>query len=135
MAELLLFHHAQGLTAGCLAFADDLRAAGHVVHAPDMYEGHTFADLAAGIGYAQGVGFETILERGKRAADGLPDRLVYLGFSLGAMPAQALAQTRPGALGAVLVHGCIPPAEFGTPWPAGVPVQLHTRPDDEYGDA
>src|SRR5438093_503118 len=23
MAELLLFHHAQGLTAGCLAFADD----------------------------------------------------------------------------------------------------------------
>ena len=46
MAELLLFHHAQGLTAGCLSFADELRAAGHVVHAPDLYDGKTFTKLA-----------------------------------------------------------------------------------------
>ena len=39
MAEVLLFHHAQGRTAGCLSFADELRAAGHVVHAPDLYDG------------------------------------------------------------------------------------------------
>jgi dienelactone hydrolase len=70
MAELLLFHHAQGLTAGCLAFADELRAGGHVVHAPDLYDGKTFADLADGVGYAEQVGFDTIIDRGRLAADG-----------------------------------------------------------------
>ena len=87
MAELLLLHHAQGLTAGCLAFADELRAAGHVVHAPDLYDGKTFAELDDGIGYAREVGFDTMQERGVRAADGLPNEIVYAGFSLGVMPA------------------------------------------------
>jgi dienelactone hydrolase len=134
MAEILLLHHAQGLTAGCLAFADELRAAGHVVHAPDLYDGKTFANLDDGIGYAREVGFDTVQQRGRRAADGLPDELVYLGFSLGAMPAQLLAQTRPGARGAVLLHASIPPSEFGAPWPPGVPLQIHTMEDDELGD-
>jgi dienelactone hydrolase len=134
MAEVLLFHHAQGLTAGCLAFADELRAAGHVVHAPDLYDGKTFADLDDGMGYAREVGFDTVLQRGRQAADGLPDELVYLGFSLGVMPAQLLAQTRPGARGAVLLHASIPPSEFGGPSPPGVPLQIHTMEDDELGD-
>jgi dienelactone hydrolase len=134
MAEVLLLHHAQGLTAGCLAFADELRAAGHVVHAPDLYDGKTFADLDEGLGYAREVGFDTMQERGRRAADGLPDELVYVGFSLGAMPAQLLAQTRPGAKGAVLLHASIPPAEFGGEWPPGVPLQIHTMEDDELVD-
>jgi dienelactone hydrolase len=134
VAELLLLHHAQGLTAGCLAFADELRAAGHVVHAPDLYDGKTFADLDEGIGYAREVGFDTMQERGVRAADGLPAEIVYAGFSLGAMPAQMLAQTRPGAKGAVLLHASAPPSEFGGPWPQGVPLQIHTMEDDELGD-
>ena len=134
MAEILLLHHAQGLTAGCLAFADELRAAGHVVHATDLYDGKTFADLDDGMGYAREVGFDTIQERGRQAAEGLPDELVYVGFSLGAMPAQLLAQTRPGAKGAVLLHASIPPSEFGGPWPPGVPLQIHTMEDDELGD-
>ena len=96
MAELLLFHHAQGLTAGCLSFAEELRAAEHVVHTPDLYDGKTFTDLDEGVGFAKEVGFATIGERGRLAADGLPNELVYGGFSLGAMPAQMLAQTRPG---------------------------------------
>jgi len=134
MAEVLLLHHAQGLTAGCLAFADDLRAAGHVVHAPDLYDGKTFTALDEGIGYAREVGFDTMQERGRRAADGLPNQIVYAGVSLGAMPAQLLAQTRPGARGAVLLHASIPPSEFGCPWPEGVPLQIHTMEDDELGD-
>lgn len=134
MAEILLLHHAQGLTAGCLAFADELRAAGHVVHAPDLYDGKTFADLDDGIGYSREVGFDTMLERGRQAADGLPDELVYVGLSLGVMPAQLLAQTRRGAKGAVLLHASIPPSEFGGPWPPGVPLQIHTMEDDELGD-
>jgi dienelactone hydrolase len=135
VAELLLFHHAQGLTAGCRSFADDLRAAGHVVHAPDLYDGRTFPALADGMGHAQEIGFATVLERGRRAAEGLPDDLVYAGFSLGVMPAQLLAQTRPGARGAVLLHGCVPTSEFGGRWPDGVPLQIHTMEDDDLGDA
>ena len=134
MAELLLFHHAQGLTAGCLSFADELRAAGHVVHTPDLYDGKTFADLDDGVGYAREVGFDTIGERGRLAAEGLPNEIVYAGFSLGAMPAQMLAQTRPGAgaKGALLFHGCVPPSEFGGPWPQGVPLQIHLMEADEW---
>lgn len=131
MAELLLFHHAQGLTAGCLSFADELRAAGHVVHAPDLYDGNTFTELADGVGYAKQVGFDTIIERGRLAADSLPNEIVYAGFSLGVLPAQMLAQTRAGAKGAVLLYAAIPISEFGDSWPQGVPLQIHIMEADE----
>lgn len=134
MATILLFHHALGLTPGVLAFADHLRAAGHTVHTPDLYDGKTFADLDDGMAYAKEVGFDTIVERGRLAAEGLPDELVYGGFSLGAVPAQMLAQTRPGAAGALLFHAAIPTSEFDAPWPQGVPLQIHTMEDDELGD-
>jgi dienelactone hydrolase len=132
VAEVLLFHHAQGQTPGFLAFADELRAAGHVVHTPDLYDGKTFDDLDDGVGYAREVGFATIGERGRSAADGLPDELVYGGFSLGVMPAQELAQTRPGAKGALLFSAAFPASEFGGEWPPGVPLQIHMMEDDEW---
>src|SRR5438876_2123688 len=132
MAEILLFHHAQGQTEGFVAFADELRAAGHVVHTPDLYDGKTFTDLDDGVGYAKQVGFDTIAERGRVAADGLPNKLVYAGFSLGAMPAQMLAQTRPGAKGALLFSAAFPASEFGGQWPQGVPLQIHMMEDDEW---
>ena len=131
MAEILLFHHAQGQTEGFLAFADALRAAGHTVHAPDLYDGKTFTDLDEGVGYAKQVGFDTIAERGRAAAEGLPNELVYGGFSLGVMPAQMLAQTRPGAKGALLFSAAFPPSEFGS-WPEGVPAQIHMMEGDEW---
>jgi dienelactone hydrolase len=132
MTEILLFHHAQGQTEGFLAFADELRAAGHIVHAPDLYDGNTFTDLDDGVGYAREVGFGTIAERGRLAADGLPNELVYGGFSLGAMPAQLLAQTRPGSKGALLFHAAFPASEFGGSWPTGVRVQIHMMEGDEW---
>lgn len=132
MAEVLLFHHAQGQTEGFHAFADELRAAGHVVHAPDVYDGKTFTELDDGVAHAKQVGFGALLERGIAAAEGLPAGLVYAGFSLGVMPAQKLAQTRPGARGALLFHACLPPSEFGAPWPEGVPVQIHAMAADEW---
>jgi len=134
MTEILLFHHAQGQTPGFLAFADELRAAGHNVHTPDLYDGNTFADLDEGVGYAKRVGFDTILERGRLAADDLPNELVYAGFSLGVMPAQLLAQTRPGARGALFFSAALPPSEFGGGWPDGVPLQIHMMEDDEWVD-
>jgi dienelactone hydrolase len=132
VAEVLLFHHAQGLTAGVLSFADELRDAGHVVHAPDLYDAKTFADLDEGVGYAKEVGFDTIGERGRAAAEGLPSEIVYGGFSLGAMPAQMLAQTRPGAKGALLFSAAFPASEFGDSWPPGVPLQIHMMEADEW---
>ena len=104
MAEVLLFHHAQGRTPGVLGFADELRSAGHTVHTPDLYDGRTFVDLNEGVGYARDTGFETIMERGEGVAGGLPSELVYAGFSLGVMPAQKLAQTRPDAKGAPVLR-------------------------------
>jgi dienelactone hydrolase len=61
----------------------------------------------------------------------LPDGLVYAGFSLGVMPAQALAQTRPGAKGALLFSAALPASEFGV-WPQDVPLQVHMMEDDEW---
>jgi dienelactone hydrolase len=125
MAEVLLFHHAQGQTAGFHAFADDLRQASHTVHTPDLFDGRTFGSIDEGLAYAHEVGFAEIIERGERAAAALPSELVYAGFSLGVVPAQKLAQTRPGARGALLFYSCVPTSEFGRPWPADVPVQIH----------
>jgi dienelactone hydrolase len=132
MAEIVLYHHAQGLTKGVEAFADELRRAGHTVHVPDLYEGHTFDTLDEGLAYAKQTGFGTVMERGVTAVEGLGDALVYAGFSLGAMPAQRLAQTRAGASGALLFHSCIPVSEFGEAWPAGVPVQVHGMEADPF---
>jgi dienelactone hydrolase len=134
MAEVLLFHHAQGLTPGVREFADELRAAGHTVHTPDLYDGKTFETVDEGVAHAREVGFGTILDRGVAAADGLPNELVYAGFSLGGMAAQKLAQTRPGARGALLFHAALPPSEFGDGWPAGVPLQIHFMEDDPWAE-
>ena len=107
MAEVVLFHHAQGLTEGVRAFAGDL--AGHTVHTPDLYDGRTFATLADGLAHLQTIGF--------------PEGAVYLGMSLGALPAQALAQSHPSARGAVLLHAFVPPLDR-------VPAQAHLAEDD-----
>ncbi len=132
MAEVLLFHHAQGLTEGVVAFADRLRAAGHTVHTPDFYEGNVFATLDEGLGYARASGFDTVIGRGVQAAETLPADLVYAGFSLGVMAAQQLAQNRPGARGALLFESCVPTSEFGGPWPGEVPVQVHGMDADPF---
>ena len=131
MADVLLFHHAQGLTAGCAAFAERVRAAGHTVRAPDLYDGRTFPSLAEGVAHAEQVGLGTLIGRGKQAAEGLAEGLVYVGFSLGVLPAQMLAQTRPGARGALLAHSCVPPSELGA-WPDGLPAQIHLMEHDEH---
>ncbi|WP_040339360.1 dienelactone hydrolase family protein [Candidatus Blastococcus massiliensis] len=134
MAEVLLFHHAQGLTDGLLALADDIRAGGHVVHTPDLFDGATYATLDEGMNHVRRLGFGTVVDLGRQVAETLPRHVVYAGASLGVMPAQALAQNRPGARGALFLHGCAPPSEFGGSWPPGLPVQLHTTQDDEWGD-
>jgi len=124
VTEVVLFHHALGLTPGVTAFADELRRAGHTVHTPDLLEGRTFETLQDGLAHVEALGFGTVIERGVAAAQSLPADVVYAGMSLGVLPAQALAQQRPGARGALLLYSCVPAEEFGG-WPEGVPVQVH----------
>lgn len=134
MAEVLLYHHIQGLTEGVRAFADELRRAGHTVHTPDLFDGRTFGSIEEGFAFAREAGFDAIRARGAAAAEEYSPELVYAGFSFGVTIAQRLAQTRPGARGALLIYSCIPVAEFGGAWPEGVPVQIHGKEDDEFFD-
>jgi dienelactone hydrolase len=132
MAEVLLFHHAQGLTPGVVAFADDLRAAGHTVHTPDLFDGQTFGSIDEGMSHIKSVGFEELQAKGVALANDYPNELVYAGMSFGESIAQQLAQTRPGARGALLFYSAIPISgewAFG-PWPEGVPVQIHGMDND-----
>ncbi len=136
MADVVVYHHSLGLTDGVRAFADALSAAGHTVHTPDLYEGRTFATIEEGMAHAEELGFpDEIVARGKAAAESLPSDVYYVGFSLGAMPAQSLAQTRPGARGLVLAYGALPLGRWGPSWPAewpdGVALQLHSTEGDE----
>jgi dienelactone hydrolase len=133
MTEALLFHHIQGLTDGVVAFADDLRAAGHVVHTPDLFDGRTFGTIEEGFAYAKELG-HAVDGKANAAADALPESLVYAGFSWGVGSAQRLAQTRAGARGALFFESCFPISgehAFG-PWPHGVPVQVHGKDGDEF---
>ncbi len=130
MTSIVLFHHALGVTPGQQDLAHHLRAAGHEVTVPDLFDGATFATVEEGVAHAQSIGFETVIQRGVQAAQALPDDAVYAGFSLGVMPAQLLAQTRAGARGALFISGCVPVSEFGTQWPATVPVQIHGMESD-----
>ena len=134
MAEVVLFHHVQGLTDGVRAFADELRAGGHTVHTPDLFDGERPATIEEGLAHAQKIGDEVLGRRVERAVADLPDGLVYAGFSWGVSVAQRLAQTRPGARGALLYEACMPITgewAFG-PWPDGVPVQIHGMDKDPF---
>ena len=132
MTEVVLYHHVQGLTDGVRSFADELRGAGHTVHTPDLFGGRTFASVEEGMEFAGEAGFGALAERGVEAAQALPPEAVYAGFSFGVMPAQQLAQTRPGARGAVFMSGCLPVSEFGDGWPDGLPVQVHGKEGDPF---
>jgi dienelactone hydrolase len=132
MAEVVLYHHVQGLTEGVRSFADELRQAGHTVHTPDLFDGRTFDTIEEGMAFAREAGFGALAERGVAAAQDIRPDAVYAGFSFGVIAAQELAQTRPGARGALLIYSCLPVSEFGDAWPDGVPVQVHGKEGDPF---
>lgn len=134
MAEVVLFHHVQGLTDGVRAFADALASGGHVLHTPDLFDGERPTSIDEGVAFVEATGVDVLDERADRTVKDLPDGLVYAGFSFGSGVAQRLAQTRPGARGALLYEGCRPLTgewSFG-PWPAGVHVQIHGMDQDPF---
>jgi dienelactone hydrolase len=134
MTEVVLYHHVQGLTAGVQSFADELRQAGHTVHTPDLFDARTFDTIEEGMAFAREASFDALADRGLAAAAGIRPEAVYAGFSFGVMVAQQLAQTRPGARGALLISACFPVSEFGDSWPESVPVQVHGKEADPFFD-
>ena len=134
MADIVLFHHAQGLTPGVQAFADRIRRHGHLVIVPDFYEGRTFASIEEGVAHAESIGFGRVIDRAIAMVQPLPSPVVVAGFSLGSLPAQQLAQTNRGVIAAILYHGGVPAETFDAPWPAGVALQVHVVDDDAWND-
>ena len=134
MTDVVLFHHVQGLTDGVRAFAGELRAGGHSVHTPDLFDGQVAASIDEGFAIMKSIGDDVVEERVERALADLPGGLVYAGISWGVMSAQRLAQTRPDARGALLYDGALPVSgEWAIgPWPAGVPVQIHGMDRDPF---
>jgi dienelactone hydrolase len=132
MAEVVLYHHVQGLTEGVRSFADELQKAGHTVHTPDLFDGRTFTTIDEGMAFAREAGFGALAERGVAGAEDMDAEVVYAGFSFGVMVAQQLAQTRPGARGALLMYSCLPVSEFGDSWPDDVAVQVHGKEADPF---
>ena len=134
MAEVVLFHHVQGLSDGVRASAEELCAGGHTVHTPDLFDGERPASIDEGAALTRSIGGDVLDERADRTVAELPGGLVYAGVSFGAATAQRLAQTRPGAQGALLYDACIPITgewAFGS-WPDGVPVQIHGMDKDPF---
>jgi dienelactone hydrolase len=131
MASVVLFHHVQGLTPGVLEFASRLRAGGHTVETPDLFGGALPATIEEGLALTRRIGDEQLEARANEAAGA---GSVFAGISYGVMAAQRLAQTFPGARGALLYEACLPiSGEWAIgPWPAGVPVQVHGMEQDPF---
>jgi dienelactone hydrolase len=132
MTQVVLYHHVQGLTDGVRSFAEQLRQAGHDVHTPDLFDRRTFDTIEEGMAFAREAGFGALADRGVAAGEAIGPDVVYAGFSFGVVPAQQLAQTRPGARGAVLMYSCLPVSEFGDAWPEDVPLQVHGKEADPF---
>ena len=99
----------------------------------DLFDGRTFDDIDTGVAHEEQLGWDEMIRRSEEAIAPLPPAVVIGGFSLGAVYGQRLAQTRAGALGALLYHaGDIPPSEFETPWPPQVPLQIHVSEGDKW---
>jgi dienelactone hydrolase len=132
MAEVVFFHHSGGLTVGVRSFADTLRAAGHTVHTPDLYEGKTFADVSDGVAYAESLGEQFFARRAAVMAENLPVEVVYGGASFGAARAAEQVLTRPGAKAAFFLYGAVAPSWWDATWPGGVPAQAHQAEADPW---
>ncbi len=136
MAEVVVFHHALGVTDFIRGFSHELQEEGHTVYTPDLFSGRTFDSIEDGIAYSDGLGGPmAMVERARAAVEALPTEVFYVGFSLGVLSAQSLAQTRAGARGAVLCYSALPLGEWGDNWPADWPrdvrLQMHILDGDE----
>ncbi|MFD5391690.1 MULTISPECIES: dienelactone hydrolase family protein [Streptomyces] len=130
-STIVLFHSAYGLRPAVQEAAGRLRAAGHEVVVPDLYEGQTAETVEDGMVIKERIGRDELLKRAITAAAPYSDRgLVYAGFSLGGALAQNLALADDKARGLLLLHGTSDIADDTTV--DELPVQLHVADPDPF---
>ncbi|MEU7783586.1 dienelactone hydrolase family protein [Amycolatopsis sp. NPDC049159] len=127
MSDVVVFHSVLGLRPVELGFADRLRAAGHAVTTPDLYDGRTAPDIEAGFALKDAVGWETITRRARDAVRDLPPATVLVGVSMGAGVVETVLPHRPATAGVLLLHalGNLPAAAR-----PGLPVEVHVADPD-----
>ncbi|AWZ08151.1 MULTISPECIES: dienelactone hydrolase family protein [unclassified Streptomyces] len=129
--NIMLFHSTYGLRPAVREAADRLRAAGHEVQVPDLFEGRTFETVEEGMAHRDGIGRDELLKRAVLAAAPHSDQgLVYAGFSFGGSLAQHLALADAKARGLLLLHGTAD-LEDGL-FIDDLPVQLHIADPDPF---
>lgn len=130
---ILLFHSVLGPRPAVHDAADRLRAAGHTVVVPDLYDGRTAGTTEEGRRIKDDIGSDELLTRAVAAAAPHSDAgVVYAGFSLGAALAQNLALADAKARGLLLMHGTSDIAEDARAASGELPVQLHVADPDTF---
>jgi dienelactone hydrolase len=131
--EIVLFHSAYGLRPAVAEFAEALRAEGHTVHTPDLFDGEVFSRLEDGLKKRDSVGIQGLMKKAAVVAAQTPGATVFAGFSLGAAAAFAAGVRLPGTRALVLMHGALDPTHMGIhSWPKGISVQVHYARGDEW---
>ncbi|MDG4797244.1 dienelactone hydrolase family protein [Micromonospora sp. WMMD1082] len=129
MAHVALFHPVYGRRPAVLDAADRLRAAGHQVHAPDLYGVPAVDSVEEGFALLSRIGQQTVLDRARASLDELPPDTVLAGLSMGAGVAGALLAERPDTAGLLLLHGTGGAPAAVRP---GLRIHLHLADPDAY---
>jgi dienelactone hydrolase len=129
MVQVVVFHSAYGLRQAEAGAAARLRAAGHDVITPDLYDGQSASTLDAALTLMDVVGWQVICARARQALEAVPGAAVLAGFSMGAGVIGSVWDQRQAAAGVVLLHGIAPVPASARP---GLPVQVHLAEDDPF---
>lgn len=137
MAHIVLFHHAQGLTTGLKQTIAQFISAGHTVTAPDMFDGLTFATVNEGVAHVESIGFDKVFAHARElilSQEPLPQDVphVYIGYSMGAVPAAQHALEDPEAKVLILMHAAVDPAWFEHAWNPTLRIQVHAAKEDPW---
>ncbi|RRD46733.1 dienelactone hydrolase family protein [Tessaracoccus sp. OH4464_COT-324] len=128
MTEIVLFHHALGLTDGVRQFADQLRSRGFAVRTPDLFEGRVFSSVEEAFQYVERVSCATLLQRAEESCVEIHGRIIFGGFSLGVVPAQHMMLAKP-SIGGLLFHGFTPFEADTSDWPQ-LPMHVYAMAED-----
>lgn len=130
MAQLLLLHHALGVTSALRRLADRFEDAGHDVVVPDLFESRVFASVEEGMEHVESVGIETLAGLGEDAASDMQPGFVVCGISLGAIAAMRAGVSNDAVAAVVVASACIPEEYIGGPWPRTLPLRVVASRED-----
>jgi dienelactone hydrolase len=135
MTTVVLVHSVLGVRRGELDAAERLRAEGHEVLVPDLFDGRVFDDYAAARTFSDELGVEELFRRALAAVAEVPDGFLVGGFSQGSTVAVGVALSR--VVSGVLQLSGLNVLEWFGPdaaWPPGVDTQSHQTVEDPFRD-